>query len=302
MSKWFNSFLLLLMPMLCFALEFPLGQSNVVGETQTARVHINDTFHLLARKNHIGFDAMMAANPHMNPDKPRLWWEIQVPTQFILPAVPHEGIVINLPERNLYYFPKDKNVVYIYPIGIGNEGWETPLGKMNIIEKIKEPTWHVPKSIKEALAQKGKIVGDEVPPGPENPLGKFAMRLTNRNYLIHGTNSPESIGMRGSSGCIRLYPEDIEELFSMVPNGTSVLIIDAPYKVGLRDGKLYLQAYKPLVEDTQYENNLRPMATSVTDALTEAGTVGMTVNWQKAIQVAQEHNGIPDEIGNMKKN
>ena len=215
-------------------------------------------------------------------------------TQFVLPDAPREGLVLNLAAMRLFYYPRpgtdEPPRVITHPIGIGREGWRTPLGVSRITEKIVQPTWTVPASVRREHANKGDPLPPVVPPGPENPLGDFAMRLSIPSYLIHGTNQPYGVGLRVSHGCVRLYPEDIARLFPEVPKGTRVTIVNQPYVAGWRNGQLYLEAHQPLAEDAKrWGTSLKPMERAIA---AKAGAQG-DVNWDKARQVAYEARGIP---------
>ena len=136
-----------------------------------------------------------------------------------------------------------------YPIGIGRVGWETPLGDTTVISKARDPSWYVPASVRREGAEMGNPLPAVVPPGPDNPLGHFVLKLDMPGYLIHGTNQPYGVGMRVSHGCIRLYPENIEPLYGMVGIGEVVTIINEPYLAGWRNGELYLESHSPLEDD-----------------------------------------------------
>ncbi len=223
---------LIVMVVLCqqnsYAAEFAFRQ-GVGGTTAVHTIKQDDSLVELARHNDIGYNEIVAANPGIDPFVPTVGTKVMIPKKWILPDVRlREGIVINLSEMRLFYFhPRTKELVDTYPIGIGDEGWDTPLGTYSIIEKIVNPAWHVPKSIR---AQKPELA-EIVPAGPDNPLGTHALRLSIGSVLIHGTNHPFGIGRRVSHGCIHLYPEDIVKLFKKVRRGTKVVIIRQPVKI-----------------------------------------------------------------------
>jgi L,D-transpeptidase ErfK/SrfK len=178
-----------------------------------------------------------------------------VPTQFVLPAAPREGVVVNVAEMRIYYYPPHKKgeaqTVYTHPIGIGKVGWNTPEGTTKIVGRQKDPVWIVPKSVRDEHAKDGDILPAKVPAGPDNPLGQYEFRLQWPSYLIHGTNKPYGVGMRSSHGCMRLYPEDIAVFFDLIPIGTKVTVVNQPYMFGWRNGILYLQAYEALEDDSR---------------------------------------------------
>ena len=234
-----------------FVLASP-GQS-VVGQPQVVLARDSDTLSDLARTYGLGYDEIIAANPGVNPWLPGENTPVLLPTEFVLPDVPREGIVLNIASKRLFYFPKmpegERQVVKTYPIGIGRVGWETPLGKTKVVAKARDPSWYVPASVRREHAELGDPLPSVVPPGPDNPLGNRVLQLQIPGYLIHGTNQPYGVGMRVSHGCVRLYPENIELLFELVEVGEQVTIINEPYLAGMRDGELYFEAHSPLEED-----------------------------------------------------
>ena len=179
---------------------------------------------------------------------------LMLPTQFLLPDLPRQGIVLNIASKRLFYFPApadgEPQRVLTYPIGIGRVGWETPLGAASVISKARNPQWWVPSSVRAEHAEMGDPLPAVVPPGPDNPLGTRVLKLDMPGYLIHGTNQPYGVGMRVSHGCVRLYPENIEFLYELVDVGEPVMIINEPYLVGRQNGQLYFEAHAPLEDDT----------------------------------------------------
>jgi len=179
---------------------------------------------------------------------------VLLPTQFVLPGVPRERLVVNIASKRLFFFPRmpegQPQVVMSYPIGIGRVGWETPLGSANVVAKAVDPTWYVPASVRREHAENGDPLPAVVPPGPDNPLGTRVLQLNLPGYLIHGTNQPYGVGMRVSHGCVRLYPENIETLFELVAIGETVQIINQPYLLGEHEGELLFEAHLPLADDT----------------------------------------------------
>ena len=216
------------------------------------RAEQQDTLPDVARRYHLGFDEIIAANPGVDTWLPGAGTVIRLPMQHLLPNAPRTGIVINLPDGRLYYFRTDQHgnrVVETDPISVGKMDWKTPLGVTTIVKKEKRPTWYPPKSVREThLKEDGDVLPAAIPPGPDNPLGEYAMRLgiPGGAYLIHGTNKPVGVGMQITHGCIRLYPEDIENLFGEVPVGMAVRIVNQRIKTGWVDGALYLEVHRPL--------------------------------------------------------
>jgi L,D-transpeptidase ErfK/SrfK len=212
----------------------------------------------------------------------------------VLPDAPRVGIVVNVPAMRLYYFHRDaqRGVLEVtsHPIGIGAEGWETPTGEGKVTQKARNPTWYVPASVRKEHAEHGDPLPRIVKPGPDNPLGRFALALSLPGYLIHGTNKPSGVGMRVSHGCIRLYPEDIEALFESVPKGTPVRLVNQPVLAGWRGGQLYLEVHRPLTEDR------RDLGAEVDTALQQAEErVGASVeiDRDKVAKIVAEQRGIP---------
>jgi len=292
--------LLLSVTFVCRAEYYEMSiHDSVVGEMARTYSRQDQTLPDIARIHDIGFMDIKRANQKVDTWMPGEKTEVVLPKQFVLPVAPPVGIIVNIPEMRLYYFPAgqkgETRQVYSYPIGIGREGWATPYITTKIIQKKKDPAWHPPESIRAEHAREGHPLPKVVPPGPENPLGQFAMRLGLPSYLIHGTNKPYGVGLRVSSGCIRMYPEDIKALFGMVPVGTPVRIVNQPYKVGVLNGKLMLEASPYLEEDTdQFEGNM----TSVVKMLVEVSKQHKyEVDWDLIRKVITERDSIPVEIG-----
>jgi L,D-transpeptidase ErfK/SrfK len=276
----------------------PADGSDVVGEVQVTVAHQRDTLHDIARRYDLGYEEIVAANPGVDPWLPGEGTRIVLPTQYVLPNGIREGLVLNLASMRLYYFPEPADgetaVVITHPIGIGREGWETPVGVSNITHKVVQPTWTVPASVLKEYAQNGEPLDPIVPPGPDNPLGSHAMRLSLPSYLIHGTNKAYGVGMRVSHGCVRLYPEDIARLFTEVSLGTTVHIINEPYMAGWRDGKLYLDAHRPLTGNTaqwgkRFAGLQQVLAVKAVDR-------SVAVDWGRARRVVEQGRGIPVPI------
>lgn len=222
---------------------------DVVGEIQYALSEINETLDEVGRRFDVGLYEMARANPHVDMrDLVPAHAQLVIPSQYILPHVPREGIVINLAEYRLYYFPRNENVVLTFPVGIGRKGWNTPLGTTKIVAKEVNPKWRPTESLRAEAEKYGDFLPDEVPSSPYNPLGKHSLRLGWPTFLIHGTNRNDGIGVRVSAGCIRMFPDDIEQLFHLVPVGTPVRVINEPVKVGKQDGALVVQIHPFLKE------------------------------------------------------
>jgi L,D-transpeptidase ErfK/SrfK len=241
------------MPVANERFELAPGQ-DVVGVVQIVRASKDDTLTDIARRFNVGYEEIVRANPKVDPWLPGEGREIVIPSQFILPDAPRTGIVINIPAMRIFYYPPvkragDRQVVLTHPIGIGKVGWRTPEGVTKIVRRQKDPTWRVPASVRKEHHENGEDLEPVIGPGPDNPLGKYAFYLQWPSYLIHGTNKPAGVGLRSSHGCIRLYPEDIEQFYNMVPLGTQVRVVNQPFVFGWRDGQLYMQALGVLEDD-----------------------------------------------------
>lgn len=266
------------------------GSDDVIGRLATVRLEKGDTLPDLARHFSLGIDDVRAANPGVDIWVPGAGERILLPLNFILPDARRNGIVINLATMRLFYFKKDGDrlAVSTYPVGVGTEERPTPMGEMVITRKKHRPTWYVPASIAADHRKKGDPLPSRVPPGPLNPLGEYALYLSEPSYLIHGTNKPASIGLRATNGCIRLYPEDIERLFKKVPVKTPVQIVNQPYLAGRRDGIVYLEAHSPFEEsgtanwDRVYAKLKRMEKRS-----------GHPLDWKRVKEVVIEARGIP---------
>jgi len=265
--------LFLLLPTTLLAATYNLSSEyfDVIGAPRTVVAKHEDTLVEIARQAGIGLEQMERTNPGVDMWLPGAGTKVTIPSQYVLPNAPREGLVLNLPEMRMYYFPPRRAgqpaQVQTFPIGIGRETWETPLGKTRITSKVKDPVWRPPESIRKEHAAKGDPLPMIVPAGPDNPLGRYAMGLGIPGYLIHSTNKPIGVGMRVSHGCIRMLPEDIERLFPQLPVGTPVNIINQPVKVGWYGGKLYMEVHPPLPE---YPNDRGAMVEAAMLALNNA--------------------------------
>lgn len=278
------------------AAEYALfPDSDLIGEPIVVKARYEDTFVQLAREHNVGFEALRRANPGVDAWLPGEGTEIVIPSQYVLPRAERRGIVINLPELRLYYFPEPNgDRVITHPISIGRMDWGTPLGKTTVVSKVTNPTWYPPQSIRDEHAAMNDPLPAAVPPGPDNPLGKHALRLAISGYLIHGTNKPSGVGMQVTHGCIRMFPEDIEALFETVPPGTEVRIVNQPFKLGWgRDG-LYLEAHRPLGEESQSDAWDATEITRLFVAATDERRV--EVKWDAAELVMHEARGVPEFV------
>ena len=274
----------------------------VVGQDQTITTVYEDTLYDLAAKFSLGSEEIIRVNPGVDPWLPGAGKQLIVPGRHILPPGPHEGIVVNLPEHRLYYFPKPKRggpiEVISYPVSIGKMDWRTPLGLTHVTQKIKDPQWFPPESVRKEHAE----AGDPLPPGPvkagpDNPLGQFAMRLAagNGTYLIHGTNNPIAVGLAVTHGCIRMYPVDVAALFPLIPVGTPVRLINEPVKVAWIDGELLLEAHPPVdAQGQSFEPDIDQFSTLLQKAV---GDTTVAIHWDYAREVLQKADGVLATVG-----
>jgi L,D-transpeptidase ErfK/SrfK len=281
--------------------ELSSPDTALFGREERVVTNYEDTLYAIARRYSLGSEEVVRVNPGMDPWLPGAGKSIVIPGQRVLPTGPHEGIVVNLPEHRLYFYPKTApgkpHVVYTYPINIGKMDWHTPLGKTKVVDKRKNPTWTPPESVRqEHIANGEPPLPAVVPAGPDNPLGAFAMRLgLTGSYLIHGTNNPIAVGMAVTHGCIRMYPEDIEELFPMVPVGTPVYLINEPVKIAWVDGQLLLEAHPPI--DAQGQTK-EPELTVFEGLLQQAlGEAVVAIHWDRARAELSQARGMPVVVG-----
>ena len=285
------------------ATEYPLAGSDaaVVGEDQSVMTVYEDTLYDLARAYSLGSEELIRVNPGVDPWLPGDGKMLVIPGRHILPPGPREGIVVNLPEHRLDHYPKPKRdgsrVVITYPVSIGRMDWRTPLGLTHVIQKQKDPVWYPPESVRKEHAAAGDPLPARVPAGPDNPLGKFAMRLAagNGTYLIHGTNNPIAVGLAVTHGCIRMYPDDVAALFPLIPVGTPVRLINEPVKVAWIDGQLLLEAHPPVdAEGQSFEPNLDEFSQLLR---AKVGDATVAIHWDYAREVLQKADGVIATVG-----
>lgn len=275
----------------------PDNGDNVVGLVTTAFASHEDTLHDVGRRYGVGYQEMLAANPGMDAWMPGEGTEVLIPSRYVIPDAPWEGIVINLPEQRLYYFPPakkgERRIVRTYPISTGKMDWKTPLGVTRIVSKRENPNWTPPESVRKEHEERGDPLPKVVPPGPDNPLGAHAMRLgiPGGAYLIHGTNRPAGVGMQVTHGCIRMYPEHVAELFELVPVKTKVNLVDQTTKVGWHRGTLFVERHSPLegTDDPSHDD---------IDELTRAINMAVDgrnvqIDWSNAELAFLQATGVP---------
>ena len=257
----------------------PPEGTDLVGVPSWMHARHEDTLMDVARDYSVGYVELKRANPAVDTWLPGEGTRVLLPTRYVLPPGPRTGIVINLPEYRLYYFPKPKPgeraKVITYPISIGKMDWNSPIGTHRVVSKHKNPTWYPTENIRRDHAARGSVLPRAVPPGPDNPLGAYALRLNLTTYLIHGTNNPDGVGMRVTSGCIRLFPEHIEHLFPLVDVGTPVHIMSEPIKVGWAADTLFVEVHPPLEEESESQLRMR-FTTLLRDA---AQLHGVEIDW-----------------------
>jgi L,D-transpeptidase ErfK/SrfK len=273
----------------------------VIGEDQTVITVYEDTLYDLAAAYSLGSEELIRVNPKVDPWLPGGGKQLLVPGRHILPPGPREGIVVNLPEHRLYYYPKHKRgaplEVITYPVSIGKMDWRTPLGVTHVIQKQKDPTWYPPESVRKEHEAAGDPIPTRVPPGPDNPLGAYAMRLAagKGTYLIHGTNNPIAVGLAVTHGCIRMYPDDVAQLFPLIPVGTPVRLINVPVKVAWVDGELLLEAHPPVdAQGQSFEPDVEQFSQLLQAAV---GDAVVAIHWDYAREVLQKADGVIATVG-----
>ncbi len=303
--------------------ELPPDDNDVVGALTVVAARADETLLDLARRHGLGYEDIVRANPEVDTWLPGEGTEVLLPTRYVLPPGPRKGVILNLAEYRMYYFPQPKDgepaIVMTYPMSIGRMDWETPLGLTRIISKVRSPTWYPPESVRAEHAADGDPLPRIVPPGPKNPLGAFAMRLGLPGYLIHSTNRPAGVGMRVTHGCIRMFPEDIRFLFDQVSVNTPVRIINEPVKVGWHGDELVMEVHRALeivpfeTDSGEITNEVLPedllvqpernILTALTEQFVAAtNTRAGELDWERAEDLLERADGIPMPVGRTIKN
>ncbi|MFZ4541473.1 MAG: L,D-transpeptidase family protein [Rickettsiales bacterium] len=267
---------------------------DLVGKITSHTVKHDENLYDIARRYDIGIVELLAANPGVDPWAPPKGTKLIITRAHVLPAV-REGIVLNLSELRLFYFVDDKTVM-TFPIGIGREGWETPLGETSIVQKREHPSWTPPNSIREENPDLPTIISA----GPDNPLGDYAMSLGWPSYAIHGTNRPYGVGKRSSHGCIRMYPEDIKTLFAAAAIGTKVTVVDTPYKLGWVGDTLYLEVTPTQTQSdaiAQYRVPHPLDIPEIYDTINATNGHETEISWYSVDATVARRSGIPVAIG-----
>jgi L,D-transpeptidase ErfK/SrfK len=274
--------------------DYPIGARIAMGEMKTYTVGEEDTLLDIARHFGLGFVEMRAANPGMDPWTPPPGQKVVIPSFRLLPRARQEGVVVNLAEMRLYYFKNPGKAPYTYPIGVGREGLETPTGATTVLRKVAGPSWFPT----ERMRTEKPWLPESIPAGPANPLGTHALYLGWPTFLIHGSNKPWAIGRRVSSGCMRMYPEDIVDMYNMVPAGTKVTVVDQPILVGWVNSGLYLEAHPTKTQSNDIEISGMHTVEGLSDGLKQvimdaAGGEAAAIDWQKVERVVRERAGYP---------
>lgn len=272
-------------------------QNNYIGDMETYTAVYEDTLVHLARKHGLGFVELRAANPDLDPWIPGDGAEITLPKRHLLPNAKRSGLVINLPEMRVYGYLNGDDAPVTYPLGIGREGLDTPIGKTSVVRKKEGPTWRPTARMRKADPELPAVV----PPGPDNPLGTHALYLGWSQYAIHGTSRPYGIGRRVSSGCIRMYPESIVKLFEQVPVGTKVNVVNQPIKVAWIGRDLYLEAHPDMeqaikMEETGSVEHQRLSDGDMTLIIDKAGMYSDRLNWPRIRAAVRDRSGYPIRI------
>ncbi|MEJ2257692.1 MAG: L,D-transpeptidase family protein [Woeseiaceae bacterium] len=303
--------------------ELPPPGQDVIGTVATITARYEDTLVDIARRHGLGYYDLVRANPGVNVWLPGAGTEIVLPSRFVLPPGPRAGLVLNLAEYRMYYFPEPEPgkpaYVYTYPMSIGRMDWETPLGSTKIVAMAKDPAWYPPQSVRDEHEADGDPLPRVVPPGPENPLGTRALRLGLPGYLIHGTNRPAGVGMRVSHGCVRMFPEDIEFLFDHIRVQTQVRIINVPVKIGW-DGNELVAEVHPLLESSQElaeeslahldeldadvelepliaDSNKDPLTYATEQFIVATAERAGQLDWDLLEELVDRSSGIPETVG-----
>ena len=284
--------------------EYPLRDDGggLFGEVKRIQTRYEDTLIQLARQYSLGYEELLRVNKGVDPWLPGAGTEILIPGQRLLPPGVREGIVVNLPEHRLFYFPKPEKgkppVVLTFPVSVGKMDWNTPLGVTKVVRKQKDPPWYPPESVRNEHIKRGDPpLPAVVPAGPDNPLGTRSMRLDipGGAYLIHGTNNPDAVGMAITHGCLRMYPEDIERLFDLTPVGTRVTLINEPVKISRFGGEVWLEVHPPVDEKGQVINvDIEVFEARLNELLGEAEVI---IDWEMALRALREATGMPVLIG-----
>lgn len=273
-------------------------KGGAVGRMQLYDVQKEDTFVQIARTYNLGYVELRAANPAVDPWLPGAETELLLPTMHILPRAPKRGIVVNLPEMRLFHYEKPGEAPHSYSIGIGREGLNTPTGTTKVIKKVEGPTWRPTARMR----LEDPTLPEVVPPGPANPMGTHALYTTWGEYRIHGTDKPFGIGRRVSSGCMRLYPEGIVDLYKRVEIDTPVTVVNQPVKAAWIGEEFYLEAHPSIEQADQMEEEGRISTYRLSEddfrlILEAAGERADALDWDLIRETVRERRGYPVLVG-----
>lgn len=296
-SVFFASLLSLISPGLWAAsYSVPTPDHSLIGQTQYTSTEDGSSVLTVAQHYDLGFNAIAGANPQLNMNRKFTPHSLlKVPTQHLLPDAPRRGIIINLPEMRMYYYPENSGKVLTYPIGIGKIGKTIPILQTHVVRKVKDPIWTPTENIRKFNLEQGIVLPIHMPAGPDNPLGPYAIYTKIPTYLMHSTIFPESIGKRASFGCIRMFQPDIESFFPLIQRGIPIDIINSPITLGWENNHLYMQAFEPLEEHEKDQNNSLPGVVHSIVQLTE--NQSLLVDWQVVAYIKEERDGVPHDIG-----
>lgn len=277
--------------------KMPAPGNDVIGEIRYVTPNKHESLADLTIRYEMGYEELKWANPGINPWLLNEQRPILLPLQFILPEGKRSGIVSNIPEMRTYYFLKDSDTVYVYPVGVGRMDWKTPLGSWSITRKQENPAWYPPASIRREHEEMGRgTLPGVVPAGPDNPLGTRVLRLSLPSYLLHGTNEQTGIGMRVTHGCMRFYPQHIEQLYDIVPTNTLVTFLNEPVKFGFLDNDLLIEVHPPLDEDNLSVADLKAKALSQLERYLNDHP-NTSVNYDLVNLAVEQQSGVPIIIG-----
>ena len=268
---------------------------TMIGELRYIEARGDETLLEVAYEFDFGYEELVAANPDIDVWDLKRGARIVLPSRFILPEGPRTGVYINTASYRMYYYPEEFKgaKVITYPISVGRGEWPTPEKEALIIDKLVSPAWYPPKTVREEHKEEwGEELELVVPPGPDNPLGEYALQLNLPGYLIHGTNKPYGIGMNVTHGCIRLRPDDINSFFQLVPRGTSVRIVNEPYAVAVEDGVVYLEAHTGEAD----EDELAVKLTNTIKRSLKSLKGDIPIDWKRLTSVAERGEGMPEAV------
>ncbi len=282
---------LLFPPMAAIAAAYPLpeGEVQVVGAVTKVRVSYEDTLASVAQEHGLGYREVLDANPDVDPWIPGEGTEVLLPTSYVLPAAPREGVVINVAEYRLYYYPPKRKMVITYPVGLGRDEFRTPLATTRVVTAIENPSWTPTAASREEHAAAGNPLPHVVPPGPDNPLGSMAIQLALPGYFIHGTNQPFGVGQMVSQGCIRLYEPHIATLAELARRGTPVHIVNEPFKVGWRDDELLVEVHRDIYAGADSDELTKRISAAIKNR-------AAVVDWARVDALVQSPTGVPSRI------